>query len=595
MRRSVRWLVVLAALAPCAWVVTCSDPVHDSSCAGAVCSALPFAGSAAQVHATAEAMPRRFESAGNSSSTPPAWLPVVAQRCSVLTMPLAATVGRCATPDVLAPTIAHMRQAFGDVVDVLAPACLCVGDAVPLEQQLSSAARLLLPPTAHPAHVWVAGPAALLSAATAAVKAVFPTATSAATPTSDGTVPDAADRSVADPGASAASAVAAQYLRRLQHPAQCDTARLLVFTYEESSIHGFAVMFQHLAGALLVALATNRTLVEVHPSGAEADAWPRAPPVSCHGRLFGCYFEPLSSCGFAAQYTGHLAALPLLDVHAPLAQADVPVVRMPVLGDAAPLLRRLSHPSAAPAWFPARGRLWFPAVQLYLFRPLPDVLGAPAAAAAAALAATRATVGVHVRHGDVTTLSYRDTRPADDHLRVAHAACTRWHPACFAVVASDNATVRAVASRRSRHWAATLLADAPLLQARGAADFTGNVEVALAQPAMASSPAGYSVTAGVVRDVHLLSHTAVIVGSCMSQLARLAAELAVARGVAQTPPLGFDAPECMAFQGHWFSLPLPWQPWSAPTPPRAAVMVGDDGWVFGGGGDARMAVPLTMG
>ena len=127
------------------------------------------------------------------------------------------------------------------------------------------------------------------------------------------------------------------------HP-ECDHEhrRFLVFTYaEEQSVNGFAAMFQFYAGALALAHATGRTLVELLPpplngssssssSSATApyttrrslvesadahDPWQRAPARACHGAKMGCFFQPHAACAL----TGVLpASLPHFDWSAEL-------------------------------------------------------------------------------------------------------------------------------------------------------------------------------------------------------------------------------------------------------------------------------------
>jgi hypothetical protein len=55
------------------------------------------------------------------------------------------------------------------------------------------------------------------------------------------------------------------------------------------------------------------------------------------------------------------------------------------------------------------------------------------------------------------------------------------------------------------------------------------------------------LTRGVVGDVWLLSHAQYLVGTCLSQVSRLAAELAFAGGRARAAPVGVDAALCRAF------------------------------------------------
>ena len=56
-----------------------------------------------------------------------------------------------------------------------------------------------------------------------------------------------------------------------------------------------------------------------------------------------------------------------------------------------------------------------------------------------------------------------------------------------------------------------------------------------------------SLTSGVVTDIWLLSHANYMVGTCLSQVSRLAYELQYASGRARSHPVGLDAAMCRAF------------------------------------------------
>jgi hypothetical protein len=137
-------------------------------------------------------------------------------------------------------------------------------------------------------------------------------------------------------------------LHQQQFPASCEDRRLLVFRYSSleyqgRAIQGFSVVFQHIASALTMARASNRTLVEVR-TGADSDAglclctgsvcaprallhervlrsvmadldpWNRAPLVPCGGAKFDCYFKQLAGCAFVPETLADLDALPRLDM-----------------------------------------------------------------------------------------------------------------------------------------------------------------------------------------------------------------------------------------------------------------------------------------
>jgi hypothetical protein len=92
------------------------------------------------------------------------------------------------------------------------------------------------------------------------------------------------------------------------------------------------------------------------------------------------------------------------------------VVRFPSLSEpgGVGLALKLTSAAAVPAWFTCHGvaaedwRLWFPTVELFVFRPLPTVV-TPAVSETARLLLSPpvSSVGMHIRHGDLRRLSYR--------------------------------------------------------------------------------------------------------------------------------------------------------------------------------------------
>lgn len=81
----------------------------------------------------------------------------------------------------------------------------------------------------------------------------------------------------------------------------------------------------------------------------------------------------------------------------------------------------------------------------------------------------------------------------------------------------------------------------------GAGNGTGR-PVGFAEEALAAAAGDVAaLTAGVVGDVWLLSHANYLIGTCLSQVSRLAYELAYAAGRARAPPVGLDARLCRSF------------------------------------------------
>jgi len=137
-------------------------------------------------------------------------------------------------------------------------------------------------------------------------------------------------------------------LHTLQHPINCTSARVLVVQYSaESGINGFAAMFQFIAGALGVAYALNRTLIEVF---SPTDPWLRSPPQYCGGSKLGCYLEPISSC---AGVGWDVATIPTvaLTLEGALSQASLPALRLSHLGTHHDLLFQATGGGHWPQWW----------------------------------------------------------------------------------------------------------------------------------------------------------------------------------------------------------------------------------------------------
>ena len=105
---------------------------------------------------------------------------------------------------------------------------------------------------------------------------------------------------------------------------------------------------------------------------------------------------------------------------------------------------------------------------------------------------------------------------------------------------------------------------------------SGNLSLAVRPPrpweegTYAAAEGVKAVTSGVVADIWLLSHANYLIGTCLSQVSRLAYELQYATGRARGPPVGLDARLCR-------SLPLP-----APYSILADWRESADAWVTDG-------------
>ena len=62
---------------------------------------------------------------------------------------------------------------------------------------------------------------------------------------------------------------------------------------------------------------------------------------------------------------------------------------------------------------------------------------------------------------------------------------------------------------------------------------------------------------GIVQDITLLSECDVLIGTCMSQVSRMAAELMVDRMIA--PPIAMDLALCRSFPAHFVDIEMEWR------------------------------------
>jgi hypothetical protein len=517
--------------------------------------------------------------------------------------------------------------------------------------------------------------------------------------------------------------------------------RVLVFQYrDEEGVNGFAAMFQFHAAALAIAHALNRTLVEALPPPpssspslsapsaflrrarqARNDPWTRAPPDVCGGLKHGCFFEPLGPCALVVDDdrdsggvhppADPLSSIPLLDP-AGTPQDEHRVVRINSLGKYHDLIHAATRGDLAPAWFRAAvgcvpspspspspltarprcpARLWFPAVEAYLFRPLAHIRERSQSAADALVRASPLSFGLHVRRGDAALLPWRSHAGAGDYVaharaivvadraaaRGAHVDDGETAGAPCVYVATDSVTARSEASALLGAAGLHLLpSSASILQGMAQADATGPSEVhvhtesyirhllaggdepssgegeggvgivaeaaaaagatttstvdVLGVPVLslggaaaaavaggspsyrlvpvntsartafaaalrdecatgagqgASSPgadycrrltaatAARELTEGVVADIFVLSHAHYFVGTCLSQVSRLAWELLYASGrdfagegegegttlLPASVPVGLDAAACRAFPRHFYSVQADWR------------------------------------
>ena len=85
------------------------------------------------------------------------------------------------------------------------------------------------------------------------------------------------------------------------------------------------------------------------------------------------------------------------------------------------------------------------------------------------------------------------------------------------------------------------------------------LEAATAASAASAAFSVMQLTDGVIGDIYALSHASFFVGTCLSQVSRLAYDLAYASGRARAPPVGLDAAACRAHPRHFFPIAADWR------------------------------------
>jgi hypothetical protein len=102
-------------------------------------------------------------------------------------------------------------------------------------------------------------------------------------------------------------------------------------------------------------------------------------------------------------------------------------------------------------------------------------------------------------------------------------------------------------------------AAAAALRGDGAAYFAAAAVAGAGEGAARAAADVAALTEGVVADVWALSHGTHFVGTCLSQVSRLAYEVAYGAGRARAPPVGVDALSCRAHARHFMAIAADWR------------------------------------
>lgn len=253
-------------------------------------------------------------------------------------------------------------------------------------------------------------------------------------------------------------------------------------------------------------------------------------------------------------------------------------------------------------------RLWFPAIEAFLFRPrrlwrstlrLPSGLNSHAP-----------RLSLHYRAGDTVNLSWRKRAPAREYVSEALAMKGNISSAdALIFLATDSVTVKQELVQMSMDGVTFAASDVSVVHVLSPTnekmDATMHIEswiaglireVGTALPGASVDKANLtrqfdnhhglrirnllwdtvtmpavdlhanytdgqvaSLNGGVIADIWELAQGRALIGTCLSQVSRTAYELIYARGAAQLPPIGIDAVECANFAApHPYTIPHRW-------------------------------------
>jgi len=126
-----------------------------------------------------------------------------------------------------------------------------------------------------------------------------------------------------------------------------------------------------------------------------------------------------------------------------------------------------------------------------------------------------------------------------------------------AVFASDWGVARSKAGLLGAPELVVKVPDAAVVS-MGPAGFAQTVETLIGEGNSRLAGAEMRLNAGVIADIHALSFSTHFVGTCMSQLSRLAADLALAFGRLSARPVAIDLREC-AMVEHTLTVEEGWR------------------------------------
>jgi hypothetical protein len=171
----------------------------------------------------------------------------------------------------------------------------------------------------------------------------------------------------------------------------------------------------------------------------------------------------------------------------------------------------------------------------------------------------RGAIGIHVRRGDTARYKERTFAELDEYVAFARQIKRKTGARRVFLCSDDASVIEAGAAALAANgefdvYTSVASHDSPKTPV-SVADNVGEC----AQGHIASNPhLAYKMTAGVVADIAHLAECAYLIGTCMSQVSRLASELMHARGGLKSRPIALDYDGCNSLTTHYYPIEVPW-------------------------------------
>eukprot|EP00940_MAST-03C_sp_MAST-3C-sp2_P001351 g1351.t1 len=348
-----------------------------------------------------------------------------------------------------------------------------------------------------------------------------------------------------------------------------DDVRKLVVCYEPGNyaLHGFGARFQSFAGSLALALLTNRTLISSPPQHVTFSSMLQDED---NGMWMDLFESPSGCCNAAEITTRTCRRTRFESIWGGLA----------AIGDDATAYSGFYHPRALvqasvsgldTPWDMRNesAATWFAQIQSWLWRPHRNVLDPITRLRERIAREEEPVIGLHVRHGDALNRTDRTKASLSKFLTAAIALQeeqrSKGHEIRTVFVASDSKKVlEQVVAADNNPWRShfdTILVNDVVMSTLSLGGWNSELGAVEDNDGVGRAELGRkrAVLAGIIQDITLLSDCSVLVGTCMSQVARLAADLMLGNGNMIAKPVALDLSLCETFPAHFFPIDMEWR------------------------------------